>query len=202
MHTISDTTQSITEIKKSRFITWAAHVQNKQEAIDFLDKTKDPTASHNCWAYKIEDSYRFSDDGEPGGTAGKPILCAIEGSGLDYVVVVVIRFFGGIKLGAGGLVRAYSNATATCLGTAEKREIIKRTPLKFHVSFGAIGSIYPLLEKFDIQKEQETYTDNGVHFSIAISQKQIAAFQQEITNATHGSVVIDSPTQQNQPKSS
>ena len=74
-----------------------------------------PDATHHCWAYRIGPAYRFGDDGEPGGTAGAPILRAIEGQGVDRVMVVVVRFYGGVKLGTGGLARAYGGTAAECL---------------------------------------------------------------------------------------
>ena len=80
----------------------------------FFAANSDPEATHNCWAYKIGQEYRFNDDGEPGGTAGRPILQAIEGQGMDRVAVLVVRWFGGVKLGAGGLVRAYGGCAANC----------------------------------------------------------------------------------------
>ncbi|MCU0692466.1 MAG: YigZ family protein, partial [Polyangiaceae bacterium] len=99
-------------IKKSRFLARAARADTADEAMAFLQRVRDDTASHNCWAYRIGELYRFSDDGEPGGTAGRPILSAIEGQRVDHVMVVVARHFGGIKLGAGGLVRAYGGTAA------------------------------------------------------------------------------------------
>ncbi|RTH31961.1 IMPACT family protein, partial [Thermus scotoductus] len=93
-------------IQKSRFIAKAAPVASEEEALAFLEAQREPQATHNCYAYKLGNLYRFFDDGEPTGTAGKPILHAIEAQGLDRVVVLVVRYFGGIKLGAGGLVRA------------------------------------------------------------------------------------------------
>src|SRR5699024_6278844 len=95
------------EIKKSRFIARAAPVDDEAAALAFIERVIDPAANQNCWARLIGDSYRFDDAGEPGGTAGRPILQAIENQGYDRTVVVVTRFFGGIKLGTGGLARAY-----------------------------------------------------------------------------------------------
>lgn len=107
------------EIKKSKFIAIAGPISTEQSAQNFLAEVGDPRATHNCWAYKIGDqNQRCSDDGEPSGTAGKPIQSAILSSGLDRVMVVVIRYFGGIKLGTGGLVRAYAGVTSDCLKTA------------------------------------------------------------------------------------
>ena len=89
------------EIKRSRFIANAARADCADQAAEFVDQVRDPQATHNCWAWRVGSAYRSSDDGEPGGTAGRPILSAIDGQRLDHVVVVVTRYFGGIKLGAG-----------------------------------------------------------------------------------------------------
>jgi hypothetical protein len=94
-----------TEVKKSRFIALAAPASSGADALAFVKRSSDASARHNCWAYKCGSDFRSSDDGEPGGTAGRPILSAIEGAGLDATVVLVTRWFGGIKLGTGGLTR-------------------------------------------------------------------------------------------------
>ncbi|EVT88371.1 thymidylate synthase [Pseudomonas aeruginosa VRFPA09] len=103
------------EIRKSRFHTIAAPVADEDEAQAFIAAHRDASAGHNCWAWKCGAQYRFSDDGEPGGSAGRPILAAIEGQDMDCVAVLVSRWFGGIKLGTGGLARAYGGGAAKCL---------------------------------------------------------------------------------------
>ena len=113
-HTLAGPCQHLEEIKKSRFLAQAAPVDTPEQALAFVRQVGDPAATHNCWAYRIGQDYRFNDDGEPGGTAGRPILQAIEGQGIDRAVVVVTRWYGGIKLGAGGLVRAYGGTAAEC----------------------------------------------------------------------------------------
>ena len=112
------------DVKHSRFLAQAAPVDSPDAALAFFAEVGDPAATHNCWAYRIGSEYRFNDDGEPGGTAGRPILAAIEGQGLDRVAVVVTRWYGGIKLGAGGLVRAYGGAAAECLRTAARQPLV------------------------------------------------------------------------------
>ncbi|XP_039127435.1 IMPACT family member HI_0722 isoform X2 [Dioscorea cayenensis subsp. rotundata] len=109
------------EIKRSKFIAIASPVHDERSAQSFLLEVQDPRATHNCWAYKLGDQFRCNDDGEPSGTAGKPIYSAIVSSGIDMVMVVVIRYFGGIKLGTGGLVRAYGGVALDCLKSAETR---------------------------------------------------------------------------------
>lgn len=128
------------EIKRSRFITLVARAQNEVEARDFINRARVdyPDARHHCSAYYLHVDAanpieRSSDDGEPSGTAGKPMLDVVKGSGLIDVVVVVVRYFGGVKLGAGGLVHAYSGAVSEAL---EHVKSVLRTPKDlFTVSF-------------------------------------------------------------------
>lgn len=110
------------EIKKSRFIARAGFADSRESALTFVEtmRTDFPDARHHCWAYLVGDpatnaSAAMNDDGEPSGTAGKPILSVIQHKGIGDVVVVVARYFGGVKLGAGGLVRAYAGATEAAL---------------------------------------------------------------------------------------
>jgi uncharacterized YigZ family protein len=111
-------------IKKSVFLAHAGAAADVDAALAFIAAHGDPAATHNCWAYRIGAAYRFSDDGEPGGTAGRPILQAIEGQDCDRVAVVVTRWYGGINLGTGGLARAYGGSAANCLRLAPRVEIV------------------------------------------------------------------------------
>lgn len=109
-------------IEKSRFIASAIRVDTAEQATAFVEskRKKHYDATHNCYAYIVGDKAKFSDDNEPQGTAGMPIYECIKNNSLDYVCVVVTRYFGGVKLGAGGLVRAYSGACADVLRSADK----------------------------------------------------------------------------------
>ncbi len=108
------------EIRKSRFITLATPISSPADAQAFFEQHSDLNATHNCWAWKLGAQYRSTDDGEPGGTAGRPILAAIEAQDCDQVAVLVIRWYGGIQLGTGGLARAYGGGANKCLQAAEK----------------------------------------------------------------------------------
>ena len=109
-------------IEKSRFIAAAIHVDTVEQAVDFVESKRKRyyDATHNCYAYIVDDKAKFSDDGEPQGTAGMPMYECIKAQALNRVCVVVTRYFGGVKLGAGGLVRAYSGATSDVLRQAPK----------------------------------------------------------------------------------
>ena len=120
--TPADTVETETEVKKSRFIARATKAVSREEALAFVEQARSdfPDARHHCWAYLLGNpssaaTAAMNDDGEPSGTAGKPILNVLQHKGVGDVVVVVIRYFGGIKLGAGGLVRAYSGAAEAAM---------------------------------------------------------------------------------------
>src|SRR5690625_7862489 len=121
----------------------------------FIEERSVPDARHNCWAYKIGDNYRFSDDGEPGGTAGRPILQAIEGQECDFVAVLVIRWFGGIKLGTGGLVRASGGAAAECLRTAHKQKYIPTVPTQCFCPYDAFDRLNARFVDFHVRVHAE-----------------------------------------------
>lgn len=171
-------------IKKSRFLALAAACDSTDGALAFVDEVKDPEATHNCWAYRIGSLYRFSDDGEPGGTAGRPILAAIDGQKLDHTVVVVTRYFGGIKLGAGGLVRAYGGVASNCLRLAEHREIRPKTRAKILVPYDCLGSLYPILDRLAVKKCEEVCDDTGVQMTIELLFDDIEAFSLALRDST------------------
>ena len=134
--TLAAATTSRLEVKHSRFITHAAPVEHPEQALAFIAHVSDPDATHNCWAYRIGAEYRSSDDGEPAGTAGRPILAAIEGQGYDQVVAVVTRYFGGVLLGTGGLVRAYTQATQAGIEAAELVVVSRCVDIEVRAAYG------------------------------------------------------------------
>lgn len=161
--TLSERVTFAKEIKKSKFIAIASPIYNEQSAHSILNEVRDDRATHNCWAYKIGDQYRTSDDGEPSGTAGKPMYSAIVSSGIDRVMVVVIRYFGGIKLGTGGLVRAYGGVTSECLKNAPTCLVKSKVPMGVEVSFDLLGLLYHQLQSFqaeDVKQDYETGKDD------------------------------------------
>ncbi|KAL5063357.1 hypothetical protein RYX36_025094 [Vicia faba] len=148
------------DIKKSKFLAIAGSVSDDKSAMSFLSQVRDPKATHNCWAYKVGDQYRSNDDGEPSGTAGKPIYSAISTSGIDRVMVVVIRHFGGIKLGAGGLVRAYGGVASECLKNAPTCLVKTKVPMGVEVPFDLLGVLYHQLQSFNVEDMKQDY-DTG-----------------------------------------
>ena len=190
MFTLTQEADYEEEIKKSRFIVKAAGVASPEEARAYLERIREARATHNCWAYRIGQSYRFSDDGEPGGTAGKPILNAIEKQDVDGVVVVVIRYFGGIKLGAGGLARAYGGCAAKCLQRAQLKRIVPQAEIRLGVAFDHIGALYTLIDQFGAQKMREAYTDTGLEIELKIDRTNCQALVAALTDASAGRIEL------------
>ncbi len=154
---------SINEVeRKSRFIATAAPAVTVDEANAFFEKVRDPAATHNCWAYLVDSQVRFSDDGEVPGTAGKPILGAIEKQGLNHVAIMVTRHFGGIKLGMGGLIRAYGGTAARCLQAAPKKNILIHEDAHVLVPFRALGKILDILRKERVEILEKTQGSGGI----------------------------------------
>ena len=125
------------EIKKSKFITLLYKVETLEEIDKLITQTKKnyQNATHCCFAYKLLNNQKFSDDGEPGGTAGLPIMEVINKKNLDFILCIVVRYFGGIKLGAGGLVRAYSKATNEALENNSIIELTEGYTIKIEVNY-------------------------------------------------------------------
>jgi uncharacterized YigZ family protein len=177
------------EIKKSRFIARVSRAQTPEEALAFLASVRDPKATHNCWAYRMGELYRFSDDGEPGGTAGRPILAAIDSQGLDEVMAVVTRYYGGIKLGAGGLARAYGNTVAECLRVAERLELRPIVTVTLSAPFELTGPLYQLLDKMPLQRLGENYTSEGLVLTVRMEESAYQHFCDSLRDATRAQVV-------------
>eukprot|EP00879_Flechtneria_rotunda_P017227 GHRR01018048.1.p1 GENE.GHRR01018048.1~~GHRR01018048.1.p1 ORF type:complete len:209 (+),score=58.77 GHRR01018048.1:192-818(+) len=187
--TIAEDYMHQVELKKSLFITTAWPVTSAAEALAHIEGASDPTASHNCYAFKVAGSARSNDDGEPSGTAGRPILGAIEADGLDGVCVLVVRYFGGTKLGAGGLVRAYASAARDCLRAAPKVFIKAQSELSVTTTFEHLSTVYNLLARYGGKTGAEDYNDKGqVCLQIMLDADQAEPLQQALADATSGRV--------------
>jgi uncharacterized YigZ family protein len=178
------------EIKRSRFIAHAGRVDSLADTLAFYESVADPSATHNCWAWRLDQQYRFNDDGEPASTAGKPILAAIEGKGLDHTMVVVTRYFGGIKLGVGGLVRAYSGSAAKCIDQAGILEIQPRVECSIHAGFNWTGQVYAALEACDAQKLEEHFSDDGIEIQVDIAKSLFEKLKSMLRDTTRGEVSV------------
>lgn len=174
------------EIRRSRFLALAAQVTSAEQALAFLREVGDPLATHNCWAWRIGQDYRFNDDGEPGGTAGRPILQAIEGQDMDGVMVVVTRWYGGTKLGAGGLVRAYGGTAAECLRRAERMPIVAMTRLGLHCEFAGLALLKARLKELQAEIEQEVFGADGVELQLRLPDNLVAEAQLRVSDISRG----------------
>ena len=173
------------DIKKSRFQAIAVPVENEQVVKDFLETHKDLTTTHQCWAWKIGHNVRFNDDGEPSGTAGRPILATIEGNELTNILVLVNRWYGGIKLGTGGLVRAYGGCAGQCLLLAEKIELIGKKKVNFACQFNEWSIFQYELNQQQIEFKQD-YTATGVQVEALLQIHQIEPLSLKIQDVTRG----------------
>jgi uncharacterized YigZ family protein len=186
LHTLVAACRHSEDIRKSRFLAQAAPVETPQQALVYVQRVSDLSATHNCWAYRIGQDYRFNDDGEPGGTAGRPILQAIEGQGIDRVVVVVTRWYGGIKLGAGGLARAYGGTAAECLRLAERVPIVAMTRLGVHCDFADLARMKARMKDLGAEIEQEQFDASGVTLHLRLPQDRVTEAMTRITDINRG----------------
>jgi putative IMPACT (imprinted ancient) family translation regulator len=165
-------------------------VDNLAETLTFYETVADPAATHNCWAWRLDHQYRFNDDGEPASTAGKPIFSAIDGKGLDHVMVVVTRYFGGIKLGVGGLVRAYSGSAARCIDQAGIVEIQPRIECSIKAGFSWTGQVYAALEACDAEKLDEQYGHDGIIIQAEVIESKFHKLRSLLKDTTRGEVSV------------
>ncbi len=183
-------TVEIDKIKGSRFVADVAPAASEAAAAAVVEaiRLREPAASHHCWAYVLSSGRaRSSDDGEPGGTAGAPIQRHVEGSGLVDLVVVVTRWFGGTKLGTGGLIRAYGAAAAAVLdavGVVE-RPVVSGFALRH--DYDLTGVVEGVLAAFDAETEEARYTA-AVDLRVAVDADRAADFAAAVVEATAGRV--------------
>ncbi|ABR73886.1 YigZ family protein [Actinobacillus succinogenes] len=185
------------EIKKSRFITYLQHTDGLERARTFWAEVRNnhPNGRHHCWAAVAaqptnSQALGFSDDGEPAGTAGKPMLAALLGSKLGEISAVVVRYYGGILLGTGGLVRAYGNGVQQALKLLETELKVERQYYVLRCDYGQINWLQFLCEKYDIVIENQNFQEK-VQFILAISDDRLAAFNQELTERSAGQLVLN-----------
>ena len=174
------------EIRKSRFLAQAHPLSNADQASQLLAELRDAGASHNCWAWKLGTQYRFSDDGEPGGTAGRPILGAIEAQEMDQLIVVVTRWYGGIQLGTGGLARAYGGCANQCLQQAERTAHIPRLNVGCQLNFSELALFKARLDSCATLLIGETYDAQGARLELAVAPAQLDALQRLLSDISRG----------------
>lgn len=173
-------------VRRSRFLALAETAQSAEQALMFIDEHRVPDATHNCWAYQVGDEYRFSDDGEPGGTAGRPILQAIQGQQCDRVVVLVVRWFGGTKLGTGGLIRAYGGCAAQCLRLADKDELVDEVAVNCYCPFSDLALVQSRFSDHQVRVVEEAFGADGVNWQLSLPTHLYTEFESQFTNLTRG----------------
>ena len=181
-------------IEKSRFITTSKRVVGEEQAKAFIAEisAKYADATHNCYAYicdSLGNFMRFSDDGEPQGTAGMPILEVIKNKNLVECAVVVTRYFGGIKLGAGGLLRAYSGCASENLQSAQKVLYTPCAENRYTVDYPLVDSILRFLNGTECNIISTDY-ENRVTFTVAVKSADLSKFESELQNALNGRLQI------------
>jgi uncharacterized YigZ family protein len=190
--TVARTHERTEEVKGSSFIAFVTTIESISDVEANLQtiRAKYEDASHYCYAYKIGQALKFSDDGEPGGTAGRPMLEVLQKRNLDHVLAVVTRYFGGTKLGAGGLVRAYSGSLAKALDEAGVLEIRDRLSLSFEIPFAMMDSVHRFVEGFDgLKREGLEYTVTGMKLSVSLFAEDEETFKKHVKELTRGQIV-------------
>jgi uncharacterized YigZ family protein len=183
------------KIKGSRFIASAAPVESAKEAQAFIGDIKKEfhDATHNCFAWKVglgrSQKYRYNDGGEPSGTAGKPILKSINSAYASNVCVVVSRYFGGTKLGTGGLMRAYGKISYELLKSCESEKKYLTNNITFIVDFDFVDVAHSVINRFSAELRDSHYGDK-VTFEVEVRASKLSAFKAKIIEATNGQVKI------------
>lgn len=188
-HTINRVYEATYKDKGSRFLAFAHHIKSATDAKALLDGYRKDArfkgACHFCFAYKLganDNNFRSSDDGEPAGTAGKPILNQIESFKLSDIIIIVVRFFGGTLLGTSGLIHAYKQAAIDCLNMVEPIEVIIRTNISFTFSYNLQSDIDRLFKGYNITFQERNFSDE-VNYKINIKASQHAHLLETIHNS-------------------
>ncbi|MFC6204436.1 YigZ family protein [Psychrobacter urativorans] len=174
------------EIKKSEFITYAYPVTSREQAMFHVEQLREQYADarHHCWAYIIGDpdnttSAGFDDDGEPSGTAGRPILNVLQHKSIGNIIVIVVRYFGGIKLGAGGLTRAYAGSAQAAVDAMQLCPYVPMTQLQILAQFATEGQCRYIVESLNGTIDSVDYSKE-VRLSVTIAEADIEALKQRL----------------------
>ncbi len=179
--------------KKSEFIGYIRHTETEAEAVAFVNEIRamHRKATHNCYAYILRDNNiaRHSDDGEPGGTAGVPIYEVLRKEGLTDITCVVTRYFGGVLLGAGGLVRAYTQGAKIAVEAADILDMCGAVKCELALEYSLYGKIGKTLTDFDVRTENEEFGAD-VKITLYIRQEMYEDFSAALIDLCNGSIVI------------
>ncbi len=192
-NTVLAEAEDVFEIKRSRFICAIAPVQTAEEALAFIARRKERhyDARHTVYAYILRagNAQRYSDDGEPQGTGGQPVLEVIRRSNLTDVCVAITRYFGGILLGAGGLTRAYSGGAALAIAAARQVAMCPCTDCRLEMDYGQYGIISRLLPEHGAQLLENDFGER-VALTVRLKSEAVAAFEKALTEATRATVAL------------
>ena len=185
------------EVQKSRFLTTAAPAPTVEEARAFIARVREefPDATHNCWAFAVGPpgstaQVGMSDDGEPHGTAGRPMLTALLHGGVGEVAVVVTRYFGGTLLGKGGLVRAYTGCVQQVLESLPTLERVRKVRVAVELEYTSVDGVRRMLAAHEAELVAETYAVT-VGYQLLLPEHQLEAFHQALLDQTQGEVLFE-----------
>lgn len=179
-----------TKVKGSEFIGTIASVGSQTAAEDYVREIRKAfhDATHNCFAYRIdENTYRYSDDGEPPATAGRPILSKLEKHDLQKVVLVVTRYFGGTKLGTGGLMRAYGDCAEQTIGSVKKVKRYNYQSVHIAYSFALVSKVQHLVQKYGARIHQDA-SPEGMRAEIEVLPSRLTNFKNDLITLTAGKI--------------
>ena len=185
------------EVERSHFITSIEPVDSPEAALQFVARLKQefPDANHNCWAYLVGppgscDKIGLSDDGEPHGAAGRPMLTVLQHSDIGDIVVVVTRYFGGIKLGKGGMVKAYTLAVKSALERLESTEKIDWCELELKFDYSQLNGIERLLPEFEAEILDRQFSEQ-ICLQLRLPAEQREKLREQLTNLTAGKIAVN-----------
>ncbi len=180
--------------KKSEFIGYLAPVETEEQAVEFINEIRSMhrKATHNCYAYILRDNSaaRHSDDGEPSGTAGVPIYEVLRKEGLTDVVCVVTRYFGGVLLGAGGLVRAYTHGAKDAVDTAKIKVMALAEQLELSVEYSLYGRLPQIFAEFDVRVISEDFADH-VKILLYVREELAEKLKKKLIDCCNGKVIVE-----------
>lgn len=182
-------------VKGSRFIAVVAPASSTKQARALLDelRARHAGASHHCSAWRVGEAMASDDDGEPGGTAGRPMLEVLLKRDLDRVVTVCVRYFGGTKLGAGGLVRAYGGTVSKALDSAGSTVVHETVQVRIHAPFSQVDAVHRLLDAWPgLDKGEPAYDAAGVRITVVVRADRLDSLRARLADASAGTVQVDS----------
>ena len=196
--TIREEIHAEIRVRGSRFIATAGPVSQKDATLEFLARVQKQyyDATHHCYAYRLGASgndFRFSDGGEPSGTAGRPIYSVIEGKGLTDIIVVVTRYFGGTKLGVGGLIHAYGDAAKRVIDNASLVMRYLCDILEITFPHAVTGNVMHVLSQSGARIVESAY-DEDVHLTVEVRRSAVEGVHALLFEATRGNIALKSPS--------